>query len=131
VVPSNTDLTTPVSFRNDVLPLFTQSCAFSTCHGTEASSNQGLYLGSGPAPDAVKVRASLLAMSATAGMFYVIPGDPKKSFVMRKLDGDQCMLDTTCVGRTCGARMPRNGAQLPQTQRDAVRRWIAQGAKDN
>jgi hypothetical protein len=131
VVPSTTDLTTSASFRNDVLPVFTQSCAFSTCHGTEATSNQGLYLGAGTSPDPVKVRASLLAISATAGMPYVTPGDPKGSFVMRKLDGDQCMLDTTCLSRTCGARMPRNGAQLLQPQRDTVRRWIAQGAKDN
>ena len=51
--------------------------------------------------------------------------------VMHKLDGDSCLNDKECTNGTCGDSMPDEGTILDVTVRDTVRRWIAQGAKDN
>jgi hypothetical protein len=48
-VPAGADLTTPVSFSNDVSKIFIQSCAFSSCHNESAPR---VYLGTKPMPDA-------------------------------------------------------------------------------
>ena len=59
----------------------------------------------------------------------VTPGDPDKSFLLHKLDGDLCVFDESCANGSCGAPMPENNPALPEDKRDAIRRWIAQGAK--
>jgi hypothetical protein len=64
-------------------------------------------------------------------MAYVKAGDPSQSFLMRKMDGDQCVLDAQCAGMTCQTSMPQNLPLLDVAPRDVVRRWIAQGAADN
>lgn len=74
-------------------------------------------------------------------MSFVAPGDPMHSFLMHKLDGDQCTLAQQCAdsgltsltsGPTpCGNDMPNGAAMLPPATRDAVRAWINQGAANN
>lgn len=80
-------------------------------------------------------------------MPYVTRGDPSKSYLMHKLDGDLCVLkgcipDNPLVLGTyamfvspppwCGGLEPyQAGGPLDDTSRDLVRRWIAQGAKNN
>jgi hypothetical protein len=61
----------------------------------------------------------------------VKPGDPRESFLMRKLDGSHCVLDGQCAGGNCGQSMPRDDESLPIDARDKIRRWIAQGAKND
>ena len=63
-------------------------------------------------------------------MPLVTAGDPAKSFLMHKMDGDQCAFD--CGENSCGSLMPEDGSKpLPVLNRDTIRRWIAQGAQDN
>jgi hypothetical protein len=62
-------------------------------------------------------------------MPYVTPGDPEQSFLMHKLDGDLCVLEERCVDGSCGKTMPSGNELLPEASRDAIRRWIAQGAR--
>jgi hypothetical protein len=129
--PATFDPNTPsVSFSATVMPVFAASCAFTSCHGSPSNSNNGIYLGD---PDPKKTHDALVSVAASelASMPYVTPGDPRQSFLMRKLDGSQCVLDPQCVGGSCGDRMPRNDQQLPLDTRDAIRRWIAQGAKND
>ena len=65
-------------------------------------------------------------------MPLVTPGSPEKSFLMHKLDADQCAYAAACTVADCGAKMPRDGTMpLAPQNRDNVRRWIAQGAGDN
>jgi hypothetical protein len=64
-------------------------------------------------------------------MPYVTPGKPEESYLMHKLDGDQCYFDDQCLGHRCQASMPNLGTSLPVGTRDIVRRWIAQGAMNN
>ena len=115
-----------VSFVNDVFPIIDASCALAPCHGSaDHGANQGLYLGS----SAASAWAALVNVPAPElpSMKFVEPGSPEASYVMHKLDGDQCRFEGACAG-SCGARMPFGGAQLPGIERDAIRRWIAEGA---
>jgi hypothetical protein len=156
------DLTTPtISFKDDVLPLFERSCGLSSsCHydpGPGTISTLGIFLGCdinfdagaqstnscktanpGPivyqdlvgSPDGGD--AGPLPPLEITGMPYVTPGDPSKSYIMHKLDNDQCIF-TTCVtmnmpvttmqdtpgapgvSNWCGASMPLNSDLLPDT----------------
>ncbi len=133
-VSSNTDLQSPVvSFRNDVVPIFVQSCAFSQCHGTAGGGNNGIFLGSKTSTfDPGAVRSALVGVPSTElpTMLFVTSSDPFKSYLMHKMDSDLCTLHAQCTGGTCGQSMPKDNATLAPSVRDVIRRWIAQGAKD-
>lgn len=120
----------PVSFSRQVMPIFATSCALPSCHGSSFGTANGIYLGGTDAPaihkKLVEIRASELPT-----MSFVEPGNPRESYLMRKLDGSSCLLDAQCTDGTCGESMPRNDDTLPIEQRDIVRRWIAQGAKND
>jgi hypothetical protein len=130
VIPSGTNLNEPtLSFVADIFPIFSANCAFKPCHGSpDAASNQGLYLG-GSAGDTARALVGVPTRELPS-MNFVTPGVPDDSYVMHKLDWDQCQFDSMCTGGSCGANMPLGGAQLPLIERDAIRRWIAQGAKN-
>jgi len=119
----------PASFSKDVVPLFQKSCAFSTCHGATTGPANGVFLGN----DAARVHAGIVGVKSgeLASMNFVTPGDPTQSYLMRKMDGSQCTLDAQCKGGTCNGSMPKNDVTLPAETRDIVRRWIAQGAKND
>jgi hypothetical protein len=121
---------TKVSFSTDVMPIFQGSCAFSSCHGLEASNN-GVFLGDSQGPAAVVANLVGRRADTLQTMDYVKPGDPHESFLMRKIDGSQCVLDAQCTDKTCGQSMPRDEDVMPIETRDTIRRWIAQGAQNN
>lgn len=129
VVPASLDLTTPVvSLRNDVIPIFAASCGFTSCHGAKTAGNNGLYLGSQTgAPEVPAIRTNLLVNADVVSTPIVTPGDPTNSYILHKIDGDACKL----CGGACGASMPSNSPLMTVARRDVIRRWIAQGAKDN
>lgn len=127
--PATFDAQNPkVTFSNDVMPIFKQSCAFTACHGLQGSNN-GVYLGQ----DQGQVHQNLVGVAAgeLPAMSFVKAGDPRNSFLMRKIDASQCTLDAQCVDKTCGESMPRGEPQMPVETRDVIRRWIAQGAKND
>jgi hypothetical protein len=136
-VPPGTDLTLPtISFKHDVMRLFNNSCGLSTCHGTTTAPQGGLFLGAESAmrSDAAAVNAMIVGRSSgeLPSMPFVTAGDPSQSYLMHKLDGDQCQFDSRCSGGSCLSLMPSGGSQLlPSAIRDLLRRWIAQGAQDN
>lgn len=131
VPPASFDAMTPaVSFSKDIMPIFKPSCAFTNCHGLQASSN-GVFLGEGSGPGAVHANLVGRRSSKLQTMDLVKAGDPRESFLMRKLDGSHCVLDSQCTGGTCGDSMPRREETLPIEERDKIRRWIAQGAKND
>ena len=140
------DLTTPtVSFAADIVPIFQPSCAIagSTCHGTPdvATTQARPYLGSfDGGTDASFVVQGLVGVMSNENptMSTVKAGDPANSFLMHKLDGDQCTLNElkACVATKtqytdCGQQMPYSSPPLDEATRDTIRRWIAQGAKNN
>ena len=144
------DLTTPtVSFAKDVQPVFNQSCAISgsTCHGdqslqkNEGSTGQvwlGLPVDAG-APDSAQVLMGIVGVKSPENpkMDIVAAGDPANSYMMHKLDYDECLYAATCNATrnqlfvNCGLGMPYSSGTLDADTRDTIRRWIAQGAKNN
>jgi hypothetical protein len=130
VTPPGTDLTLPpVQLQRDVAPILSRSCAFAGCHGAASGGNHGVYLGT----DGARVHAEAVGKpsSELPAMSYVAPGDPASSYVMHKIDGDLCTLTARCEGGDCGVSMPQGSDLMAIRDRDIVRRWIAQGAKDD
>ena len=129
--PAGFDATTPTtSLKNDVFPIFQVSCAFSSCHGATDGTSNGIFLG-GNDPSAIRKNIVNVRSSELGTMNYVTPGDPRNSYMMRKMDSSQCVLDAQCTGGSCQDSMPKNSDPLDVGQRDTVRRWIQQGALDN
>lgn len=119
------------SYQDDVLPIVQKSCALTACHSSK-QSNLGIYL----TYDGAQVYAELQKTSPTAtGQKFVVAGDPTKSYLMMKLDGKQASLAASCTAiPSCGTEMPPGepaGTLLPADQRDTIRKWISEGAKDN
>jgi len=133
-VPTGTNLAAPtVSFKTDVMPVLTAHCSSSICHGISDGAKGNLFLGAElqKGADAATVYTNLTATSEQyPAMPYVKPSDLANSYLMHKLDADQCMLSTKCVNGDCQHAMPFDGMLAVET-RDIVRRWIAQGAKNN
>jgi hypothetical protein len=132
--PPGTDLTAPtVSFKTDVMAVLTGHCSSSICHGISDGAQGGLFLGAETmkGADSATVFTNLMAKSGQASdLPYVTPSSDANSYIMHKLDGDQCMVADKCSGNDCERTMPFDG-QLPPETRDIVRRWIAQGAPNN
>lgn len=133
-VPSGTNLLAPtVSFANDVMPIMKASCGLSSsCHGSPTGSR--IFLGSNATlTDPAKVRAAIVGVPSTdlPTMPFITASDPGKSFLLHKMDGDQCTFQSQCVSKDCGESMPQGSDVLEVAKRDVVRRWIAQGAVDN
>ncbi len=131
-----------VGFRKDVLPIFRGSCALSSsCHNLASGAPaERPYLGTGltsPEPTDDEIRAIFeknvgVKSTKAKGMNLVEPGKPAQSFLMHKVDGTlRCGDIAGCSGATCGAGMPYGQPALSQERRDTVRRWIAQGAKND
>jgi hypothetical protein len=142
--PPGTDLTKPVvSLKSDVIPVFQGSCSLSlSCHGAATGGQGKLYLGpkAGMVDTAMLIQALMGPSVEIPSVPYVTPGDPTKSYLMQKMDGDQCLYDSHCtpdptlMTPTCmdaGQAMPQGSTVLDVATRDKVRRWIAQGAQNN
>jgi hypothetical protein len=138
------DTTTPqVAFAKDVLPTFERSCgiAGATCHGSPSvvKVDQRPYLGQfDGGTDAAVVVSGLVGVTSPEDpkLAIVKAGDPANSYLMHKLDGDQCQFAADCAqGQTqytdCGRQMPYSSSALDPSTRDTIRRWIAQGAKND
>jgi hypothetical protein len=156
---SDAGLTSPtVSFANDVLPLFERSCGLSSsCHydpGPTTIMNLGIFLGcditfdagagsintcATPNPGPIVYQELVgtpdggppLKPLEISDMPFVTPGDPTKSYIMHKIDGDQCTLTAGCITMNmpvgtqmdtpgpggppnwCGQQMPLNQEPVP------------------
>ena len=128
--PAGFDALSPaVSFSKDVLPIFARSCGFSTCHGSTTGPANGVFLGR----DGPRVYSAIVGTKGDElpALAFITPGNPRESYLMRKMDGSQCALDAQCSGATCQSSMPKGEGPLEVGTRDIVRRWIAQGAKND
>ncbi len=101
----------PVSFRNDVQPIFNALCI--GCHpGTGGFSLT--------AASAYNQIVGVDMVGACRQMARVQPNDPDNSGLYRRV-----------TGNTCGARMPTSGAPLTPQQQATLRTWISEGARNN
>jgi hypothetical protein len=141
---SAASLTHPqASLWADVLPVFQGACSAQArpCHGDPVVTVEGRpFLGlsdGGTDPGLVVQQIVGVPSKEDPSMNLVTAGDPAQSYLMHKLDDDQCTLAPECMkggspSTDCGWFMPyRADAPLPPPVRDSVRRWIAQGALNN
>jgi len=103
------------SFANDIQPIFSSSCALSSCHNS-GSAQAGLNLTQGQA------YANLVNVNSTQvpGLMRVLPSDADNSYIVIKLEGRQ----------TVGGRMPLSGS-ITNTQLQNIKNWINNGAQNN
>jgi hypothetical protein len=137
VVPSGTNLMQPlVSFKSEVMPIFNASCGLANCHATTVDKlAPNFFLGDAMAmgSDEAAVHAAIVGQNSgeLPTMPFVSAGHPESSYLMHKVDGDQCHFDAQCVTGSCKLPMPNGGTPLTLGARDTLRRWIAQNAPDN
>src|SRR5216683_2972992 len=96
-----------ISFNRDIRPIMSDTCF--RCHGPDKSSRMaGMRL---------DIREEALKPNHS-GRFPIVPGDPDKSEIIER------------IFATSEKIMPPKFAhrELTQTQKDTVRRWVAQGA---
>jgi mono/diheme cytochrome c family protein len=98
------------SFKEDVMPIFVGRCV--SCHqpGGEGTAKSGLDLTS-----------YVGVMKGNKFGPMVIPGDPESSNLMLLLDWRA----------SAELRMPHGMKQLNSCDRNDIRAWIREGAKDN
>lgn len=135
MVPSDLDLTTPtISFKSQVMGVLNSNCGSTMCHGNPTEPTGGMFLGDsgmqGADSDAAYAQLVGVASHENTGMMRVVAGAPQSSYLMHKLDGDQCLFDMACGSMGCQQNMPM-GFEMSIDQRDTIRRWISQGAKNN
>jgi hypothetical protein len=117
----------PRSFRRDVVPILAQSCASQDCHG-DLKNDLGIHFVPSD-PDAIY--AELQRESPTAkGVKLVAPGDPAKSFLYAKINGDEGDFTSVCPMLGCGETMPP-GTKIASVQRDTIQQWILEGATND
>ena len=99
-----------MSFKDDVLPILTGYCF--SCHqpGGQGNQQSGLDLSTYAG-----------VMKGTKSGRMVIPGDPDTSNLM-------WLLDWRGAPET---HMPLGKKKLSTCERDTIRAWIREGAKDN
>jgi hypothetical protein len=143
---SSGDLQTPtISYAQTIQPIFNTSCAIggAECHGAVNNSVKlQIYLGlfgDAGAPDASQVLSGIVGVTSLEDpkLDLVKASDPANSYLMHKLDDDQCQFASDCpamepeMGAQCGVGMPYSSGVLDVPTRDEIRKWIAQGAKNN
>ncbi len=104
----------PVSYQNDVRPIFNhRGCLNVGCHGDGSQDITGMLSSYGNFVN----RTSF----GYAPAIIVKPSDPTASVLYNKIE------DT----RVYGQLMPFGGPQLPQAERDLIRKWVLEGAQNN
>ena len=103
-----------LSFDAHIQPVFSDSCALSSCHTNPAPAAL-LNLSTGAA------RASIVGVRSTQlpTLNRIEPRDPANSYLIRKLEGE---------GIT-GARMPQGAPPLSDGMLALFDRWVLEGAK--
>lgn len=147
---------TPVSFAQNVAPIFTHNCGVVGCH-VPGNPTGGLVLAQGFAyasivgvhaleatnltlkPDAsfpapMNPTPTVLADGgAVYNLNYVTQGDYSDSLVYIKTHFDAYTAVTAAITGSVGSQMPApaTGGTLTQADLDAIQNWIAQGAANN
>ena len=106
---NNCQTCTAISFKNDIIPVFTANCALAGCHLTSTGTNAHVALDSAD--------AYLSIMHPGTG--YVVAGNPGYSILLGQLYAG------------VPHHMPNNGGQLDNCSIEKISCWIQQGALNN
>src|SRR4029450_8085868 len=100
-----------------VQQIITQSCALPSCHSPIARQG-GLVLDTEDVSyTSLGNRPVTNAAPAASGAVLVVPGDPKASFLIKKLNGT-----------APGDRMPQSGEPLSKGTIKLIEKWMKRGA---
>jgi hypothetical protein len=125
-VDSATD-TGPIVTKSQVDDIFKFACSISSCHGSKPGKGN-LYLE--PAPGNWYTQVVNVPSTTLPAMKRIVPYDPQNSFLVQKLTDGLCALNSQCVDKNCGERMPQANDPLEPADRDTIIEWIRQGAKE-
>ena len=106
----------PLSYAEDIEPLFVEGCTSMGCHGSgPMPAQEGLRLSIGDGYD------NLVGVVADqcGGRLLVEPGQPNSSYLLDKILG---------INLCSGTKMPKMGAGLSTEESDMVSQWICSGA---
>ena len=103
----------PVSFSEDIEPIFSGSCAVSGCH-TSGMQESGVDLSS--------YESAMNSVGDQYGTEIIMPGEPENSPIVDKISNDNPEF---------GERMPYQRGQLSSAQIDSIIAWIDDGAPNN
>ena len=107
-----------LTFAQIQAQIFTPTCAKAGCHAASAASG-GMVLEAGRAYGEIVNHPS----SEQSTLNRIQPGDPDRSYMIKKLRGDP---DIT------GSQMPQdNPGSLPRAQLDGLIAWVRAGAPNN
>lgn len=109
--PPNPDR--PVSFSEDIEPIFNGNCAVSGCHDSNTQES-GVNLSS--------YDAALNSVGVQYGTEIIEPGEPNNSPIVDKISNEDPQF---------GERMPFNRQPLSDAEIDSIIAWIEDGAPDN
>src|SRR5262249_16219423 len=117
----------PVSFSQNVQPIFNQTCAAAGCHaGASVASSGNLDLSTGVSfANLVNQPVSNGCAIQAPGVVRVNPGDTMGSMLWRKVAADPSR---------CFSPMPLGSAGRSHTNPnafDTIERWIREGASNN
>jgi hypothetical protein len=152
IVSLKNDLLADISATKSAGGVFRRACSASSCHdesrpiadlfiappGKDPMTQMDIAISAAQIERFLNGPDGVLRMSVTAPTMPIVdPERPWNSFLMRKLD--ECWTDieakcTAPVGDApppCGDSMPQGGELLKADERDLIRRWIFQGAKNN
>ena len=101
----------PVSYSQDVQPIFMSSCSGSGCHIN--STTNGVRLSS--------YQAVITSRGVRYGRLIVEPGRPAESPIVDKINANP----------EFGVRMPNGRSSLSGQDIGLIMKWIEDGAKDN
>ena len=104
IIPLDSVITRTVSFKNDIIPIFSNSCSLSGCHAT-----------GGHVPDLSNDKAYTSLINGK----YVDKDKPETSIIYGRLTGK------------ISPSMPLGGTSNPSNINALMLAWIKQGAKDN
>jgi len=125
------------TLKNDIQPIFTNSCALSSsCHQNGSSHHPNLGL-STTQLDGGKPTDAMLTMIMTelskpstevAGRNIVTSGKPEDSYLVNKVEGTNNCSGFVCMGPDkCGIQMPDPLVPLEKPQIELIRAWIKKG----
>lgn len=103
----------PVSYAQDIQPIFNGNCAVSGCHDSGTQRN-GVDLSS--------YNSATNSVGARYDTLIILPDNPSASPIVDKISNDNPEF---------GDRMPLNRAPLENAEIDSIRAWIEDGAPDN
>jgi hypothetical protein len=107
---------TPISFSQDIQPVFNQNCALSGCHASPSPA-QGLNLSQGLSYNSLVNTPS----SQRPSVLRVAPFEPNNSYLIHKIKGENIN----------GFRMPLNSSPLSVELIALFENWVRQGALNN